>query len=163
MGKIAGPYTPILKVCTHKKVIAGADVIVDPSMYPAAPATMHPTANPTMILMFLRKGDPKISVRMIEMNDRNPRPMNSGDPHGRGLGAKMVGHSSKMPDVAVAHPLDPPAQLGAPDEPTREAPIRSTTVPVIIGGNRRLRVLGGRKAKNTSNREQMIDVPKTFP
>lgn len=93
---------------------------------------MQPTANPTIMLTFLRKGDPKISVRMMAINDRNPRPMNSGDPHGRGLGAKMVGHSSKMPEVAVAQPLEPPAQLGAPDEPTSEAPIRSTTVPMEV-------------------------------
>jgi len=34
-----------------------------------------------MMLMFLRNGDPKISVKMIETKDTNPRPMNSGDPH----------------------------------------------------------------------------------
>jgi len=34
-----------------------------------------------MILMFLRNGDPKISVKMIETKETNPRPMNSGDPH----------------------------------------------------------------------------------
>lgn len=65
----------------HRKVIAGAVVILLPSIYPAAPETMHPTANPTMMEMFLRKGDPKSSVRMIEMKDRKPMPMNCGEPH----------------------------------------------------------------------------------
>ena len=80
MGKIAGAYTLILNVCTHKNVIAGAVLMLDPSMYPAAPATIHPTASPTMMEMFLRKGDPKSSVRTIETNERKPRPMNSGEP-----------------------------------------------------------------------------------
>jgi len=33
------------------------------------------------------KGDPNTSVRMIEMNERNPIPMNSADPH---LGIELV-------------------------------------------------------------------------
>ena len=66
---------------THKNVIAGALLIVESLMYPAAPDTMHPTTNPTIILMFFMKGEPKISVRMIVANERNPRPMNSGEPH----------------------------------------------------------------------------------
>ena len=61
--------------------MAGAVLMLLLSMYPAAPATMHPTASPTIIDMFFRNGDPKSSVRMIETNDRNPSPMNSGDPH----------------------------------------------------------------------------------
>ena len=36
------------------------------------------------MLMFLRNGDPKTSVKMIEMKETNPRPMNSGDPHLQG-------------------------------------------------------------------------------
>lgn len=52
-----------------------------PSIYPAAPATMQPTASPTMMLMFFKNGDPNSSVRMMLTKDRNPRPMNSGDPH----------------------------------------------------------------------------------
>jgi hypothetical protein len=60
----------------HKNVITGALVMVLPSMYPAAPATIHPTASPTMILAFLRNGEPKISVRMMLTKERNPRPMN---------------------------------------------------------------------------------------
>ena len=70
-----------MNVCTHRKVIAGELLIVSPLIYPVAPATIHPTIKPTMILMFLRKGEPKSSVRMIVTNDRNPRPINSGEPH----------------------------------------------------------------------------------
>lgn len=55
--------------------------MVLPSMYPAAPATRHPTASPTMILAFLRNGDPKSSVRIMLTKERNPRPMNCGEPH----------------------------------------------------------------------------------
>lgn len=159
--------------------MAGAVVMLEPSMYPAAPETIHPTANPTMILVFLRKGDPKISVRTILMKDRNPMPMNSAEPHGRGLGAKMVGQSSNIPLVAVAQPFEPPAQLGAPEDPISDAPIRRTTIPnenarqsnksglrkcyihepVIIGGNNLLRVLGGANARPISKREHMIEVP----
>jgi hypothetical protein len=54
---------------------------------------MHPTARPTMMLMFFKNGDPKSSVKMMLTNDRNPSPINSGDAHGRGRGAKMVGQS----------------------------------------------------------------------
>lgn len=65
-----------------------------------------------MIEIFLRNGEPNSSVRMIDTKDKNPRPMNSGDPHlpdeqrinacdggasfntyGNGRGAKMVGHN----------------------------------------------------------------------
>ena len=46
-----------------------------------APATIHPTTKPRVILMFFRNGDPKISVKIIETKETNPRPMNSGDPH----------------------------------------------------------------------------------
>lgn len=69
------------KVTHHKKVIAGADLIVVLSKYPAPPATMQPTARPTMILIFFRNGDPNSSVSMIDMKDRKPRPINSGEPH----------------------------------------------------------------------------------
>jgi len=64
----------------HRKVIAGADVIVESLMYPVAAATMHPTSNPTIILAFFRNGLPNNSVKIIAMNERNPRPMNSGLP-----------------------------------------------------------------------------------
>ena len=81
MGSTAGPYTPILNRLTQRNVIAGAVEMELPSMYPAAPATIQPTTRPTMIEMFLRKGDPKSSVKRMEKNERKPRPMNSGEPH----------------------------------------------------------------------------------
>lgn len=62
-------------------MIAGADLIEELSMYPVAPATMQPMTSPIIIEIFFIKGEPKISVRMMEMKDRKPRPMNSTDPH----------------------------------------------------------------------------------
>jgi hypothetical protein len=83
------------------------------------------------MLMFFINGDPNNSINTIVMNDKNPRPMNSGDPHGRGRGAKMVGQRAKMPvGFGAEQELEPPAQLGAPEAPMREAPIRRMTVPV---------------------------------
>ena len=61
--------------------MVGAEVIVLPSIYPAAPATIHPTISPTMILAFFKNGEPNNSVMMMVTNDRKPRPMNSGEPH----------------------------------------------------------------------------------
>lgn len=61
--------------------MVGAEVMVLPSTYPAAPATTHPTASPTMILAFFKNGEPNSSVIMMVTNERNPRPMNSGEPH----------------------------------------------------------------------------------
>lgn len=69
------------------------------------------------------------------MNDRKPSPMSSADPQGSGPGAKIVGQRAKVLLVAVAHPLDPPAQLGAPDDPTSEAPISRITVLGIKGSD----------------------------
>ena len=104
--------------------------MLDPSMYPAAPATMHPTARPTMMLMFLRNGEPKSSVRRILTNERKPRPMNSGEPQGSGRGARVVGQSWNMPLVGKFwHPFDPPPQSSAPELPTREAPMSRMAVP----------------------------------
>lgn len=60
----------------HKNVMAGAEVIVLLSIYPAAAATMHPTSNPTIMLIFFMNGEPKSSVKIMETKDRNPRPMN---------------------------------------------------------------------------------------
>jgi hypothetical protein len=85
-----------------------------PSMYPAAPATIQPTTSPTMILIFFRNGEPNNSMIMILEKDKNPNPINSGEPqllykaqiqvsrsvyitHGRGRGAKIVGHSLNIP------------------------------------------------------------------
>jgi len=69
------------------KVMAGEVPIVDESIYPVAPATIQPTRRPMMIETFFIKGDPNTSVRRIEMNERNPIPMNSADPH---LGNELV-------------------------------------------------------------------------
>jgi hypothetical protein len=92
---------------------------------------MHPTSNPTIILIFFMNGEPKISVKIMETKDRNPRPMNWGDPHGAAWGAPTLGHRDKGPDVGLAwQPFDPPPQSNMPDEPTREAPIIRTTVPI---------------------------------
>lgn len=42
----------------------------------------------------------------------------------------MVGHNSKIPLVGLVwQSLLPPPQLGIPDDPTRLAPINTTTVP----------------------------------
>lgn len=103
--------------------------MLDPSMYPAAPATMQPTASPTIMLMFLRNGEPKSSVRMMLTNDRKPSPMNSGEPQGSGRGASVVGQSWNMPLVGKDSQLDPPPQLGALELPTREEPMSRITVP----------------------------------
>lgn len=154
--------------------------MVESSMYPAAPATMHPIANPTIMLIFFRNGDPNISVKIMLTKDRNPRPINSGDPHNKGRGAKVVGQSAKIPEVGKFwQPLDPPPQFGAPDDPTSDAPIKRTMVPamalsyrvkgrkicsglpVIIGGKSFFKVRGGTKAKNISRKEQIKDVPGT--
>jgi hypothetical protein len=62
MGRIAGGWTRSLKVRTQIKVMAGAVWIGDPSMYPAAPATMHPTIKPTIILAFFMNGEPNNST-----------------------------------------------------------------------------------------------------
>jgi len=83
-----------------------------------------------MILIFFKNGEPKISVRMMETKDRNPKPINSGDPQGSGRGAEVVGQSWKIPLVGKSwQPFEPPPQFGMPDEPTREAPIMRMTVP----------------------------------
>jgi hypothetical protein len=71
-----------------------------------------------MILIFFKNGEPKISVSMMETKDKNPKPMNSGDPqlkkttsarvlesymlwstYGSGRGAEVVGQSAKIPLV----------------------------------------------------------------
>lgn len=137
---------------------------------------MHPTANPTIILMFLRKGEPNISVSTMLMKDKNPRPINSGEPQGKGLGARVVGQRAKIPVGAVSQLLAPPPQLGTPELPTRAAPINTTTVPASVdwdyipnpktwhvpvtkGGKTRLRMRGGTNARNISRKEHMRDVP----
>ena len=133
------------------------------------------------MLIFLRKGEPNISVKTMLMKDKNPMPMNSGEPQGNGRGAAMSGHNWKNPSVGrERQSLDPPAQFGPPDDPTSDAPIKRTTVPircqiydekvqvllyygmskpVIIGGKSLFRVRGDVKARNISRNEQIIDVP----
>ena len=164
----------------HRNVIAGAVLMLDPSINPVAPATIHPTAKPIIILIFFRKGDPNISVRIMLMNERNPMPMNSGEPQGKGRGASVVGHCWNMPLVGnFWHPFAPPPQFSAPEAPTRELPIKRTTVPVtymydkqlgavgekyvtlpvIIGGNNLFSVREGTKARNISKKEQTRAVP----
>ena len=61
---------------------------------------------------------------------KKPKPMNSGEPQGRGRGARVVGQSANIPvGLGSEQSLEPPAQFGAPEEPTNEAPIRRMTVP----------------------------------
>lgn len=144
---------------------------------------MQPTARPTMIDMFLRKGDPNISVRTILMKERNPRPINSGEPHlsrvhlphhqqkwpgqktgdahGSGLGAVTSGHSANGPLAGrVMHAFEPPPQSAMPEEPTRDAPMRRITVPVTSGGKIRCRMRTGTKERNISRNEHMREVPE---
>lgn len=71
---------PLDRNTYHKKVIAGAVVMLEPSMKFVAPATMHPTTSPTMMLAFFKKGEPKSSVMTMVENDKKPSPMNSGEP-----------------------------------------------------------------------------------
>ena len=68
---------------------------------------MHPTARPTMTEMFLRNGDPNNSVKMMLTNDRNPRPMNSGEPQGRGRGADLfeVGDAGTDKVLSYSHTI----------------------------------------------------------
>ena len=144
----------------QRKVIPGAVVMLLPSIYPAAPETMQPIASPTMILIFFKNGDPNNSVRTIEMNDKKPRPMNSGEPHGKGRGADILGQSSKNPLLGrEAQSLEPPPQFGIPESPMREAPMRRTTVPVTMGGKIRRSMRTGTKARNISRNEHIKDVP----
>ena len=126
-------------------------------MYPAAPATMQPTTKPTMILAFFKKGDPNNSVRMMATNDRKPSPMNSGEPHNKGRGAKMVGHIWKIPvSGRLWQSLEPPPQLRTPDSPIREAPIMMMTVPVTA--NLALRRMDGTRCGEalTQGRENLL-------
>ncbi len=160
-GKIAGAYTRSLNVCTQMKVMIGADCILLPSMYPAAPATIHPTATPTITDAFFRNGDPNSSVRMMLTKDRNPRPMNSGEPQGSGRGAAVLGQSWKGPDSGrCMQLLDPPPQFAIPEEPIRDAPTMTITVPVTMGGKTRFSVRAGMKDMSISRKAHTSDVPE---
>ena len=95
----------------HKNVMVGAEVMALPSIYPAAPATIHPTASPTMILAFFKNGEPNSSVIMMVTNERKPRPINSGEPHLRDEIRNLsttpkrlgVSHGRACLDVVVGH------------------------------------------------------------
>jgi hypothetical protein len=116
------------------------------------------------ILMFFINGEPKSSVIIMVIKERKPRPMNSADPQGRGLGAKIVGQRANMPVVGlVAQLLLPPPQSRMPEDPIREAPIIKTTVPVTMGGNIRCKMRGGIKDMKISRKEHIMDVPSTIP
>lgn len=78
---------------------AGAASIEARGKYPQAPAIMHPTSRPRTTAHDFMIGEPKRSHRMIVTKTENPRPMNSALPHGRGLGAKIVGHNLNIPVV----------------------------------------------------------------
>lgn len=54
---------------------------------------MQPTARPTIMLTFFKNGDPNISVNIIDTKDKNPNPINCGEPHLKGekLSANMNG------------------------------------------------------------------------
>ena len=81
-----------------------------------------------------KNGDPNISVRTILTKDKNPSPINSGDPQGSGRGAKIVGQRAKIPvGCSAEQEFEPPAQFSAPESPMREAPISRITVPVLLG------------------------------
>jgi hypothetical protein len=69
--------------CTQRKVIAGAEVMLLPSMYPNGPATMQPTMSPITIDADFIAGDPTNSRMMIVTKERKPSPMYSGEPQGR--------------------------------------------------------------------------------
>jgi hypothetical protein len=144
--------------------MAGADSIVLESMYPAAPAIMQPTNSPMIMEIFLRNGEPNISVRMMDTKERNPRPMNSGEPHGKGRLAKIVGHKANMPVSGLeAQSFDPPPQFGIPEDPMSDAPIKRMTVPVTIGGKIFLRIRGGMKDIPISRKEHIKEVPSSIP
>ena len=84
--------------------------------------------------------------------------------HGKGLGALIVGQSWYSPDDGLdSQSLLPPPQFAIPLSPIKEAPIRRMTVPVTIGGNIRCSIRTGTKDMNISRKEQMRDVPMTFP
>lgn len=84
----------------------------------------------------------------MDTNERNPSPTNSGEPHlwstsekedafkgnrtnGSGRGALILGQSAKgVLAGEVRQGPDPPPQFSMPDEPIREAPIKTITLPV---------------------------------
>jgi hypothetical protein len=89
--------------------------------------------------------------------------MNEAEPHGIALGAKMVGHSAKVPFAGRDKQLPaPPAQSSKP-ELTRLTPISMTVGPVIKGGKSFFKDLGGVKDMSISMSEQVNEVPIMAP
>ena len=108
-------------------------------------------------------GAPKRSQMMMVMKTEKPRPMNSALPHGRGLGALMLGHSWKRPEVGIdLQSPEPPAQFWKPDC-TSLTPMSMTVGPVTRGGKIFLRMRGLVKAMKTSRRAQQAAVPRIAP
>ena len=90
--------------------------------------------------------------------------MGGGSTHGSGLGAKIVGHSWKIPlSGRFLQSLLPPPQFAIPDSPISDAPIIKMTVPVTMGGNSLLSTRGLAKDMPISRNEQMSEVPRTLP
>jgi hypothetical protein len=75
-GNTIGPETVNLNVFTQIKVAAGAALIGLSSKYPAPTEIMIPTTNPRTTAQDFIKGLPNRSIRMIETQTLNPRPIN---------------------------------------------------------------------------------------
>jgi len=117
-----------------------------------------------MTEMFFMKGEPNISVRMMEIKDRKPIPTNSAEPQGIARGALILGQSAKNPFSGRSlQSLDPPPQFAIPESPMSDDPIMRITVPVTIGGNILLSARAEQKDMNISRKEHISDVPRSFP
>ena len=81
--------------------------------------------------------------------DKNPSPMNSGEPQGSGRGALIVGQSWKMPEVGrLEQSFEPPPQFGIPDEPKptlRLPDRRHPTIGILDRSSEPLQPLRSRK------------------
>jgi len=90
--------------------------------------------------MLLRNGDPKISVRMIETKETNPRPINSGDPHlqycerpiGFGLDAEIQ-FGFRRGDVGTK--LEETSLWATPASVGPSSPVRNTRLAYERGTN----------------------------
>ncbi len=131
--------------------------------YPQAAATMHPARSPTTTAQDFMIGLPKRSERMIVTKTRNPRPTNSAEPQGSGLGATLLGQSWKGPEVGRLEQVpDPPAQFWKPDL-MRLMPISATVGPVTMGGKIFLSHVGLVKDSPISRSAHMAAVPMIAP
>jgi len=88
-GRMRAPSTESLKVCTHRKVTAGAALMFVTDQYPVAPEMAHPTARPRMMEADFMRGEPNCSTMITETKTENPRPMSLGSP----LWAALAGTS----------------------------------------------------------------------